>query len=301
MALRYWMSGALLLAALIGLSPARAAPGPATSRLAVDEGVELRVLTAGPASDRAAIIFVPGWSTGAEVWAGQMAVFGRQRRVVSFDPRSTGQSSIVAWGNTPEQRAHDLDALIRSLDLERPPVIVAWSQGVQDMAAYVERYGDGGLTGIVLVDAAVSRGASGSDEAARDEGRRMLDIYVAHQREYLQGMFAAIISRPQADGAVDALVETGMRTPPAIGRAMLEADLASLDRSAALTKITRPTLVIASARSPELEAQRAMAATVRDGRLEPVDDAAHAVFLDQPDLFASLLQGFLDRVDRTSR
>ncbi len=43
----------------------------------------------------------------------------------------------------------------------RRPVLIGWSQGVQDVAAYVERYGSNDLAGIVLVDAAISDGADG--------------------------------------------------------------------------------------------------------------------------------------------
>ena len=84
----------------------------------------------------------------------------------------------------------------------RRPVLIGWSQGVQDIAAYVERYGTKELAGIVLVDAAVSDGADGM--VARPEETaaqfKMFAVYQAHQQEYLGGMMRAIISKPQSDG-----------------------------------------------------------------------------------------------------
>src|SRR5205085_12453416 len=77
-----------------------------------------------------------------------------------FDPRSEGESTKTTTGNTPEVRAQDLHTSLERLGVRRP-VLIGWSQGVQDIAAYVEHYGTKELAGIVLVDAAVSDGADG--------------------------------------------------------------------------------------------------------------------------------------------
>ena len=66
----------------------------------------------------------------------------------------------------------------------------------------------------------------------------------------------------------------------------------------ALKKIGCPTLIIASAKSDELARQQAGATQVRAGlalhaRFEKIDDAAHCVFLDQPDRFDELVEEFL--------
>jgi microsomal epoxide hydrolase len=166
---------------------------------------------------------------------------------------------------------------------------------VQDLAAYVERYGTHDLGGVVLVDAAVSDGVDGI--AARPEETtaqfKMFAVYQAHQGEYLRGMMGAIISKPQPEGAIDRLVATGMKTPPSIGIAMLVADLFGVNRTAALRKIECPTLIIASAKSDELARQQAGANQITHARFEKIEDAAHAVFLDQPERFDALLEKFV--------
>lgn len=93
------------------------------------------------------------------VWQEQMTGFASTARVVSIDPRSQGQSTITTKSNTPEQRAQDLHQVIRSLALENI-VLVGWSQGVQDVAAYAAAFEGDNITGYVLVDAAVSSGAA---------------------------------------------------------------------------------------------------------------------------------------------
>jgi len=120
------------------------------------EGVSLRAIEAGQAGPGPTLVFIPGWSTGADIWRQQIDRFAPNYRVIAFDPRSQGQSTITTSGNTPEMRAQDLHNLLEQLDARRP-VLIGWSQGVQDLAAYIERYGTHDLTGLVLVDAAFAR------------------------------------------------------------------------------------------------------------------------------------------------
>jgi non-heme chloroperoxidase len=113
-------------------------------------------------------------------------------------------------------------------------------------------------------------------------------------------MMRAIISKPQSDDAIKGLVNTGMKTPPDIGVGMLVADMFGVDRTPALKKIDCPTLIIASAKSGELFRQEAAAKQIPRARFEKVDDAAHAVFLDQPDRFDELLKSFVAGLPTTS-
>jgi microsomal epoxide hydrolase len=124
----------------------------------------------------------------------------------------------------------------------------------------------------------------------------MFAIYQAHQREYLGGMMRAIISKPPSDSAIEGLVSTGMKTPPDIGVGMLVADMFGVNRTPALQKIDCPTLIIASAKSDELSRQEAAAKQIPHARFEKVEDAAHAVFVDQPDRFAELVTSFIAKL-----
>jgi non-heme chloroperoxidase len=120
----------------------------------VGEGASLRVVEAGQAAPGPTLVFVPGWSAGADIWRQQIDRFAPTYRAIACDPRSQGQSTITTSGNTPEMRAQDLHNLFKRLNA-RHPVLIGWSQGVQDLAAYIERYGTHDLAGLVFVDAAV--------------------------------------------------------------------------------------------------------------------------------------------------
>ena len=285
-------------AVCLGTPSIRTESNAGSSRMVdVAEGVSLRVIEAGKADTQRALVFIPGWSMGADVWHGQIDTFAKAYRVISFDPRSQGESTKTTSGNTPETRAQDLHALLERLHVQRP-VLIGWSQGVQDVAAYVEHYSSKDLAGIVLVDAVVSDGSDGM--LARPEATaaqfKMFAVYQAHQQEYLGGMMQAIISKPQSDGAIERLVSAGMKTPPDIGVAMLVADMFGVNRTAALKKIECPTLIIACTKSSELSRQQASAVQIQGARFETIEDAAHAVFIDQPTRFNELLTSFVGKL-----
>lgn len=284
---------ALLTGSIAGVFPAWAAPASVEDRVTVASGVMLRVVESGKAKSNPPLVFIPGWSAGADIWQGQIDRFDDAYRVIAFDPRSQGQSTKTASGNTPEQRAADLHALLAAKKVNRP-ILVGWSQAAQDIAAYVSLYGTRDIAGIVLVDAAISEGAKAIAARPRQASSQFAQfaIYVDNQEAYLRGMFGAIISKPQPPGAVDGIIATAMKTPPSIGIAMLVADMFGIDHTPALTKIDCPVLIIAAAKSEELAAQRAEAKAIKNARFVEIEDAAHAVFLDQPNQFEAALSDF---------
>jgi non-heme chloroperoxidase len=290
----FWQPIAFLIAAGAAFVHADSAPELREQKVDIGGNVSLRVIEAGKPDARPVLVFIPGWSTGADIWRRQIETFAKTNRAVAFDPRSEGESTKTTSGNTPETRAQDLHALLDRLGVRRP-VLIGWSQGVQDVAAYVEQYGTKDLTGIVLVDAAISDGADGMAARSQEtaEQFKMFAVYQAHQKEYLEGMMHAIISKPQSDGVIERLVSTGMKTPSDIGVGMLVADMFGVNRTPALKKIECPTLIIASTKSFELPRQQAAANQIPHARFEKIDDAAHAVFVDQPDRFDELLKNFL--------
>lgn len=288
------------LAVALSMVPPGVCAAPVLSARFIETApqVRLRVIDTGPGGDAPALVLVPGWGMSAEIWREQIDAFRKQRRVISFDPRSQGDSSKVLEGNTPEMRARDLHALLAALGLQRV-VLVGWSQGVQDVAAYVEQFGSASLAGVVLVDAPVSAGAQSvkaQPEAAAQTFER-LALYGAQPQAYARGMLQAIIRRPLPQQDFDRLVANLLKTPTSIGQSMLLADLFGVDRTPALAKLDKPTLVIAAASSPELEAQKAMAAKLPHGRFETIENAGHAVFVDQPQRFDALLARFLGDLD----
>lgn len=290
---------AVLLWGGLASGQAIASEGYVEASVQATDGIRLHYVDNGRAGAGPALVFVPGWGMDHSIWDAQLAAFDEGHRVLAMDPRSQGASQLSGGGNTPEARAGDIEALLAARKLDRV-VLIGWSQGVQDVAAYVERYGTGRVAGLVLVDAAVSRGAGGvtADPQAAQRFLEMMAVYAAHPREYLRGMMGAIFVKPLDAQRVERRVEIALRTPVSTGVAMLVADMYGVDRSGALKKFDRPTLIVAAASSDELAAQKAVAGQVPGASLEVIADAGHGVFVDQPEAFNAALRGFLEKLRR---
>lgn len=303
--MRWWcarrpaMAGVLLMLSALAANAAGAAEPWSGQSLNSSDGTGIHYVDNRRAGDAPVLVFVPGWGMDYTIWEAQLAAFADGHRVIAMDPRSQGGSQLSGGGNTPEVRAGDIEALLAAQNL-KGVVLIGWSQGVQDLAAYVDRYGTGRVAGLVLVDAAVSRGAAGvqSDPQAARRFLEMMAVYAAHPREYLQGMMGAIFAKPLPAQQLEHRVATALRTPVSTGVAMLVADLYGVDRSGALKKFDRPTLIVAAAGSQELAAQKAAAEQVPGATLEVVAEAGHGVFVDQPEAFNAALRRFLETLRR---
>src|SRR5262249_51230694 len=104
-----------------------------------------------------ALVLIPGWALPASLWREQIEKFSATGRlVIAVDPQSQGDSSKTELGNTPEQRAQDLHEILATLHVTNS-VLVGWSQGSQDVAAYLQQFGTNAVAGAVFVDSLFRR------------------------------------------------------------------------------------------------------------------------------------------------
>jgi len=262
------------------------------------DGIRIHYVSSGETNGHSPVIFIPGWSFTSQIWQTQVEYFAKNRRVIAIDPRSQGDSTKTDGDNTPEARARDLNQVIQQLQLKNV-VLVGWSQGAQDVAAYVEQFGTDSVAGFVLVDTPFSAGSAGIKLHPEFSERlfELMAIYSAHPKEYYEGMVKSIIKHEIAPGELHQLTANSEKMSTTTGLAMLVTDLFTVDRRAASKKISKPTLIIASAESKELESQREMQGSIPNAQLEVVSEAGHAVFIDQPKKFNHLLDMFLEKVD----
>ena len=280
----------LLGTAMVAPPMVRSGPPHSDALIAVSEGVRLRVIEAGPPSAQS-IVLIPGWCFTADIWSKQIAALSARYHVIAIDPRSQGRSTIVDHSNSPDDRAGDIANLIAKLHLQKP-VIVGWSQGVQDVAAYALTFGTGGVGGIVLVDATVSAGAAGLDakEAAETLGR--MPIYARSPRDYLEGMMPYIFKKPLSPTELTTIVNAALRTPSSIGVANLVLDLFGKDYRPSFKRIDVPTLLVVAGAAPNKNEQ--MQQPIPNATSAVVEGAGHAVFYDEPTKFNDLLVRFLE-------
>jgi non-heme chloroperoxidase len=277
--------------------------GPAPIRdefVTTSDGARIHFRAAGRMTTVPAVIFLPGFTLTASLWDQQLRTFSPSRLAIAVDSRSQGESSIMFSGNTPERRATDLHELIASLHISKC-VIVGWSQGGQDLAAYIAQYGTGSLAALVFVDSTVSFGAA-EIETHKQFSKIMLSGYAsmdADPARFTEGLTHYIFRKPHPELDMQHIIDEARKTPPSIQISMHVMDIFGVDRRPALRNIDRPTLVIASSESPLLDVQKEMADAIPGARWVVVKGAGHALFIDEPEEFTKQLTKLLNEVSQS--
>lgn len=262
-------------------------------------GIRIHYLQSGDSKSARALILIPGWRLPAFLWNEQLTRFAPTIRVIAIDPRSQGDSTKTPDGNTPESRAQDLHDIFKNLGISSP-ILVGWSQGAQDVSAYLEQFGNDSVAGVVFVDSPVSAGPA--ELEIRKEFSKVIlagmATYARYPKEYSEGMVRSIFKKPLPDAEVERIVRSTLETPTDTGIAMLAMDIFGVDRRPALAKLNKPALVVGSAESPLLDAQKQMAAAIPGAKFLAIEGTGHAVFVDQPEKFDSALEAFLQALPR---
>jgi len=118
------------------------------SYLEIEPGMELYYEEQG---EGPALVFIPGWTFSTEVFSHQFDHFSKTHRVVSFDPRSQGRSTVVLHGNDYGTQSADLCKLMAHLEL-KDPVLVGWSAASLTVWGVVRQQGTTPLKGVVTID-----------------------------------------------------------------------------------------------------------------------------------------------------
>jgi microsomal epoxide hydrolase len=283
---------------LILCSPVAMGSEIRNATVTLNDGTRIHLLEAGQPSSQPAIVFIPGWTLPAFLWKEQMQRFSSDRLVIAIDPRSQGDSTKTETGNTPEQRARDLREILTQRRIASA-VLVGWSQGANDVAAYVMQFGTDSIARVAFVDSPVAAGPA-EIEVNKEWSQGFLSrlpYYVNSPAEYSARMARSMFKKPLPDLEIESVIAHTQKTPPTIGLTMLIMDIFGVDRRPALARIDRPTLVIGSAESSLAAAQKRMADAIPGAEFLLLKGTGHAVFVDEPELFAQALKRLLERPD----
>lgn len=257
------------------------------------QGVKIHYLTPNNNdSKQMSLLFVPGVMMPAWIWEKQLDFFSKDYRVVAMNPRSQGDSEQSSEGHYAFSMAKDIKAVVDELKL-KPLVLIGWSLGVPEVVNYAAHFGSKDLIGLVLVD-----GLAGMDPslpfypATVDYWTQLQIDRISKTGEFIRSIF----KQPQTEAYFEKLTAVALRTPTNTVMTLMENYILQDFRSL-LPKIEVPTL-IATVEGPRLDYMRKMETLLQLGHLEIIESAGHALFVDQPDRFNSLLKEFIDNLKK---
>jgi pimeloyl-ACP methyl ester carboxylesterase len=145
----------------------------APGRLVDVGGYHVHVLCMGEGSPTVLLdAWAGGWSTE---WTPVQPVLARTTRVCAWDRAGSGWSDPGLHDHTPLAYAAEMDAVLRSAEIQGPYVLVAASYGGRVARLYANQHPDQ-VAGLVLVDAVHEDAFSPEDIADSEQQRSVLAV-----------------------------------------------------------------------------------------------------------------------------
>jgi len=248
------------------------------------DGIRIHYFDAGTGRP---IVFIPGWSMPAWIWQKQIDEFSKHHHVIAIDPRSQGESDKPTYGHLPETRARDYRELINQLGLKQP-VLVGWSMACGELIKYAEEFGSENVGGYVLVDGFVNDKPSAEVFAAISGWMNLLQ---QDRQKQADGFVRSMFKKPQPEDYLKRLIDSAQQVPADTAVVLIYNMIAIKDFSPGLARMNR----VLFAYQPESQASADYLKAKLGARLkvELFEGDGHALFVDEPEKFDRVVEGFL--------
>lgn len=267
-----------------------------------DDGTELATITSGDDGDGPTIVLGHGWTSDLRTWQlvhDPLIVAGY--RVVTWDQRGHGESTVGSSGFGLEQLGSDLAAVLTQLDL-RDAIVAGHSMGgigVQALALGHREVVAERVRGLVLVATlgrsvrgvpvgAISR-VLGSDLYERRREQPSPIATLAHLRAFGPGVRPSIVERN---------TEVFLDCPTSTVIGALE-PLTDFDLTDQLHTITTPALVVTGEvdRVTPTGRSRELHQLLPDARIHSFAGVGHMIPLERPTELVGLIETFAGELD----
>lgn len=257
--------------------------GPFT--VCAPDGVQLAAIAVGPKRARP-IVLIHGSMQSAASWRQQThGGLGRAFRVIAYDLRGHGDSDKPfdpIYYSEGRRFADELQATLQAAQIERP-VIVGWSYGARVALDYVERFGEQGIAGLVLVGAAPIQTVRGAGPI-ESLGAQRDAVDAAERVRGAHAFLDACVAQPLEREVRDSMTAFNLKPPPVVRRAMM---LRRADYGPVLERIARPVLVIhgLADRIVPVACAHDTVRRVKHARLVLYENVGHMPFWEAPERF----------------
>ena len=271
-------------------------------RVTVDDGTALEVRSAGHGP---ALLLVHGFGGAKEDFDDHVDALAATHRVVTFDHRGHGDSQHLgrASGYSFDRLATDTLAVARSLDVERFRLLGLSMGGM--VAQRVVLTVPGAVEALVLVSTSAGAPPGIDPVLAETAAQIALDRGMERLLQAQQERGDDALSTPaerrlkvERPGYAEYGERKFLRQDPHMYAALLREIVGQADRSAALSAVACPTLVMAGEQDDVfIGPSERLAATIPGARLVVVPGAGHNPQFEQPTAWFDSLATFLATLD----
>lgn len=265
-------------------------PEGETTVLTTDDGAELNVLTAGP-EDGPLVVLPHCWMGSMQIWAPvARRLVAEGRRVILYDQRGHGASSLGTARLTVDRLGDDLARVLTKLDVS-DAVVAGHSMGGMTVQALLANHPDlvaDRIRGAALVATAAHPGHLKVPGWVADRmlGDRRQAAIAKQRLASLRRSVGVDAHRSHLEAAHAAMVGTSGQA-----RAACLVAMGKMDYRPALSGFATPTVVLVGTRDTVTPVARGreLAGTIPGARLRLLEGYGHYLPLEAPDAVAEVI------------
>jgi pimeloyl-ACP methyl ester carboxylesterase len=241
------------------------------------------------------VVLLHGFPFNRAMWSVQESRVGSIYRVIAPDLRGHGETASPEGVYTMDDMAGDVIELLNVLGITEPVVLGGLSMGGYVALALVARHPER-VRGLMLMD---TRASADSSDAARNREDLARKVEATsdpgHVVEAMLPKLFSPTTRQQHPERINPIIDAMRRTPARALAGALRGMAARPDRTAELSKITVPTLVLVGADdiiTPPDEARK-MATAISHAELTIIPNAGHLPPVENPSATDEAILRFL--------
>ncbi|MFE5615108.1 alpha/beta fold hydrolase [Streptomyces sp. NPDC056463] len=249
------------------------------------------------------VLLIAGLSDPVEAWQAQLDGLSGRYRLIAFDNRGSGRTSLPDEPVSLATMADDAAEVLRVLRGDEARAHVLGFSGGSAIAQELALRHPEAVRSLVLMSTWARADAYFS---AMGRSWRWLATEAPDERAMLEAFFLWIYTpRAHADGMVERVVEETLAFPYPQSAEAFQRQLESFTRHDTLDRlstITAPTLVLAGEQDIATPPRfgRAVAEAIQGARFELLEGEAHQPFQESPDMFNARVTAFWHEVDSDS-
>ena len=239
------------------------------------------------------LVLIHGHPFDRSMWRDQVRAFSSDYRVITFDLRGYGETTVIPGTSLLEEFARDIAGLLDDLGVSSI-VLLGLSMGGQ-IALEFYRVFPGRVRALILADTFAQLDTDERRQGRYDLAERLMrDGMHAYADEVLPKMIAPLTIKEQPEVAAHVL-SMMCGTSPAGAAAALRGRAERQDYTLLLPEVAVPTLIIVGSNdefTPLADAEF-MRKRIPNSRMAVIEEAGHMPNLERPDDFNRVVAAFL--------
>ncbi len=232
------------------------------------------------------IIFSHGWLDNCSVWKPQAEILAKDHTVILYDLRGHGRSDKPKGDYSVQTMAHDLNALIQSLNLDKATLVGFSMGGAISLVCTLQNPEK--VSRLVLIGSAA--------RMPKTSYILLIPMIFFRYQSLIKGFYPKARFNKPSQELIDAFVSSASQVSKKVAYDSLNELIKHYDIRNRVAEIKVPTLIVRGEKDPGMsKAVQYLNEHIAGSELQIILGGGHEVMVEKPEEFNRILEEFLTK------